>query len=318
MNFTKEITLNKDKVYENSELTIKYTGKLYQNNSEKTFISYGYGNLWDNKNEIELQKTEDGLTATINIKTGTDLQFCFHDDNNSWDNNNSQNYILPILKQENKENVIEFSPIAESEKKLDIDINSISDKKEQTLSFTPVTISSEEIDIYHEEKINDSISKEYQESKLNITPSEPLNTYTEKKLDNTQKNAIPVNTIVTQVKFDDKKTETTFENQVISADSFSEITKKAKENSVRAFDENHITAGSVYVNSLIEDYKPKVTEPPKFIEDITITAMIPVPRNDIAPRELSRIHLIKNKIKLALCKFIKLIKTALNYDENKI
>ena len=89
MDFTKEIYFNKDKVYENSKLSVTYTGSLFQNNSDKVFISYGYGKLWDNQNEIELLKTKSGFTGTLEIKTGTDIQFCFHDSNNNWDNNNN-------------------------------------------------------------------------------------------------------------------------------------------------------------------------------------------------------------------------------------
>ncbi len=289
MNFTKEITLNTDKLYENTELTIEYSGKLYKENSEKIFISYGYGNLWDNKNEIELNKNENNFSGTININSGIDFQFCFHDSNNNWDNNDSQNYILPIYKKEISDNLIEFSPIVESEKNFEIDTNESSESKEQTLSFTPVTISSEIIDIYPE-----------------------------KQFDNSSQKIIPENTVFTKVNLDENNSATTLKEQVISDDSFSEITRKAKENSVKAFDENHITAGSVYVNSLIEDYRPKITEPPKFIEDITITALVPSEEKQITNKGVSKIYLIKKKIKLSISKFIKLIKSALNYNEDKI
>ena len=57
MNFTKEIYFDNEKVVENSELSVTYKGTLFKNNSDKVFISYGYGKLWDNKGETELTKT---------------------------------------------------------------------------------------------------------------------------------------------------------------------------------------------------------------------------------------------------------------------
>ncbi len=300
MDFTKDIYLNKEKVYENSELIILYKGNLCRNNSDKLFLSYGYGNLWENKNEIELKRTDFGYLGNINIQSGTNFQFCIHDSNNNWDNNNYKNYIVPIYDKE-EENIFSFNPIKESEKEIDIEVlkdTNLIDS--QTSAFTPITISSETIDIY-----------------------------SNKKLENINKSVIPENTIITGVEFDKGFLKKSFEKQIISRETektiikeyktpFSTLTQKAKENSVKAFDDNHITAGSVYVNSLIEEYNPKISEPPTFIEDITINSLVPKSKSEIAHKNLSKIYLLKKKIKLSLFKFIKLVKTALNYNEDKI
>lgn len=298
MDFTKDIYLNKEKIYEDSELIILYTGSLSKN-SDKIFISYGYGNYWDNKNEVELKKTDFGFLGNIDIKTGTDFQFCFRDANGNWDNNNYQNYILPIYKKEKEEDLLSFTPIKESEKEIQIQMPVDSENlKVEPETFSPITISSETIDIY-----------------------------SDKKLDNTTKNTIPEDTIVTQVRFDKEFAQKSFSEQIIKFTpeekenetlSFADITKKAKENSVKAFDDNHITAGSVYVNSLVEDYQPKGSNPPKFIEDITINSLVPKKESRIANKNLSKIYLLKKRIKLSLFKFLKLIKTALNYNEDKL
>ena len=58
MELVKNIFFNTDKLIANSTVKISYTGSLFQNNSEKIFIHYGFGNNWDNLTEVEMTKTE--------------------------------------------------------------------------------------------------------------------------------------------------------------------------------------------------------------------------------------------------------------------
>ena len=103
MELTKNIFFNTDKLVENSNVKISYTGKFFQDNSEKVFLHYGFGQNWNNVNEIEMQKTELGFQAEIN---------CFKNGNNQWDNNNGQNYIFPIEKVSTELVVLEDEPVS--------------------------------------------------------------------------------------------------------------------------------------------------------------------------------------------------------------
>lgn len=98
MELTKNIFFNTDKLIENSTVKISYSGKLFQENAGRVFIHYGFGLLWDNLNEIEMEKTELGFQAEIKLDSFDTFNFCFKDDNNCWDNNNGNNYIFPIEK----------------------------------------------------------------------------------------------------------------------------------------------------------------------------------------------------------------------------
>lgn len=100
MELVKNIFFNTDKLIENSIVKISYTGKLFQENSEEVFVHYGFGNNWDNLNEIQMEKTELGFQAEIELKSDETLNLCFRNSNNEWDNNDSQNYIFPIEKAE--------------------------------------------------------------------------------------------------------------------------------------------------------------------------------------------------------------------------
>lgn len=98
MELTKNIFFNTDKLIENTTVKISYTGELFQNNSEKVFIHYGFGLDWENLNEIEMEKTELGFQAEVELVSFDTFNFCFKNGNNQWDNNNGKNYVFPIEK----------------------------------------------------------------------------------------------------------------------------------------------------------------------------------------------------------------------------
>ena len=96
MELVKNIFFNTDKLIANSTVKISYTGWLFQNNSEKVFIHYGFGNSWDNLTEAEMTKTELGFQAEIALNSDEALNLCFRNSNNEWDNNCSNNYSFEI------------------------------------------------------------------------------------------------------------------------------------------------------------------------------------------------------------------------------
>ncbi len=98
MELTKNIFFNTDKLIENTTVKISYTGELFQNNAEKVFIHYGFGLDWENLNEVEMEKTELGFQAEVELVSFDTFNFCFKDNNNHWDNNNGKNYVFPIEK----------------------------------------------------------------------------------------------------------------------------------------------------------------------------------------------------------------------------
>lgn len=100
MELVKNIFFNTDKLVENNVVKISYTGKLFQDGSDEVFIHYGFGNSWDNLNEIKMEKSELGFQAEIELVPSETLNLCFRNANNEWDNNDGQNYIFPIEKQE--------------------------------------------------------------------------------------------------------------------------------------------------------------------------------------------------------------------------
>ena len=112
MELTKNIFVNTDKVIENSNVKLSYTGKFFQDDSQEVFIHYGFGNNWDNLNDIKMEKTDLGFQAELNLGTGDTFNFCFRNNNDEWDNNDGKNYIFPLEKVQNELIVLEDEPVS--------------------------------------------------------------------------------------------------------------------------------------------------------------------------------------------------------------
>lgn len=96
MELTKNIFFNTDKLVKNSNIKISYTGKFFQNGSEDVYIHYGFGNEWQNLQELKMEKTELGFQIEIDLLGPDTLNFCFKNELNEWDNNDSENYVFQI------------------------------------------------------------------------------------------------------------------------------------------------------------------------------------------------------------------------------
>ena len=112
MELMKNIFFNTDKLIENSNVKISYTGKFFQDNSEEVFIHYGFGINWDSISDVKMEKTELGFQAEINLLEGDSFNFCFRNENNIWDNNDGKNYIFNLEKVQTELLVLDDEPVS--------------------------------------------------------------------------------------------------------------------------------------------------------------------------------------------------------------
>ena len=108
----KNIFFNTDKLIENSNVKISYTGKFFQDGSNDVFIHYGFGLNWDNVSDIQMEKTELGFQAELTLGEGETFNFCFRNGNNQWDNNDGQNYVFDLEKPQTELIVLEDEPVS--------------------------------------------------------------------------------------------------------------------------------------------------------------------------------------------------------------
>lgn len=103
MELAKNVFFNTDKLIETTKVKISYTGDLTSKDNENIFIHYGFGEQWDNLSELKMEKTDLGFTAKLDLPKSNQLNFCFRNSNNEWDNNSGDNFIFPIEKMQNIE-----------------------------------------------------------------------------------------------------------------------------------------------------------------------------------------------------------------------
>ena len=101
MELTKNIFFNTDKLIMNTVVKISYTGRLFQDKADEVYIHYGFGDNWDNVNDLKMEKTELGFQAEIALTDAATFNFCFKDSNVNWDNNNNANYVFPLEAVQN-------------------------------------------------------------------------------------------------------------------------------------------------------------------------------------------------------------------------
>lgn len=285
MDFTKDIYINKDKIREDEDFVILYKGFLFSNNlTNDVYVSYGYGDTWKNKDEKKMKPSTFGYLATIDVGSGDNLQFVFRDKQGNWDNNNSQNYILPI---EESQEVLSFKTIADTSKEVSFET------AEQT---EPSTIENNE-EIFEPAVVN----------------SNSFDLYKTVDLENLNKQAIPNDTIITQISLDHKAENVVSESIIKSevpetkAVSFEELTGASVNDAVNTVEENAVSAGSVRVNSIVSDI-------PDIVDNIDEKSLT-VKKESTLEKTLSLFESIVKNVKVAFSKLVKLVKTSLNLNE---
>ena len=288
MDFTKDIYINKDKIREDEDFVILYKGFLFSNNlTNDVYVSYGYGDTWKNKDEKKMKPSTFGYLATIDVGSGDNLQFVFRDDKGNWDNNNSQNYILPI---EESQEILSFKTIADTSKEVNFEA------AEQT---EPTATIEEKEEIFEPAVVN----------------SNSFDLYKTVDLENLNKQAIPNDTIITQISLNEKN-ENVVSKSVIKSEtpevkkavSFEEITGASVNDAVNTVEENNTaTSSKLNVNTTINSV-------PDVVENIEEKSMT-VKKESTLERTLSLFESVVKNVKVAFSKLVKLVKTSLNLNE---
>ena len=287
MDFTKDIYINKDKIREDEDFVILYKGFLFSNNlTNDVYVSYGYGDTWKNKDEKKMKPSTFGYLATIDVGSGDNLQFVFRDDKGNWDNNNSQNYILPI---EESQEILSFKTIADTSKEVNFEA------AEQT---EPTATIEEKEEIFEPAVVN----------------SNSFDLYKTVDLENLNKQAIPNDTIITQISLNEKN-ENVVSKSVIKSEtpevkkavSFEEITGASVNDAVNTVEKNAVSAGSVRVNSIVSDS-------PDIVDNIDEKSLT-VKKESTFEKTISLFESIVKNVKVAFSKLVKLVKTSLNLNE---
>lgn len=101
MSIENTVYFDADNLIEGRTVKLTYKGPLATPETTEVYVHYGFGLLWDNLQEVKLDKIDDTCyEADITLSGSDSINFCFRDDKNNWDNNETQNYTYDITKEE--------------------------------------------------------------------------------------------------------------------------------------------------------------------------------------------------------------------------
>ena len=102
MSVSEKVYFDTEKLIEGRTAKLTYKGNLATPSTNEIYVHYGFGLLWENIQEIKLDKIDDTTYETeISITPSYDsINFCFRDNTNNWDINEAKNYSAEISKEE--------------------------------------------------------------------------------------------------------------------------------------------------------------------------------------------------------------------------
>lgn len=90
------ISIDLPQIKHGKKTEINYNGILSTSGAEKLYLHYGFDG-WNNAETVPMRKTHHGnYSAHIKVDGRNELNFCFKDNANNWDNNSGANWKVGI------------------------------------------------------------------------------------------------------------------------------------------------------------------------------------------------------------------------------
>ncbi|MEW6572548.1 MAG: carbohydrate-binding protein [Bacillota bacterium] len=90
------VDINPSPAVRGREVLVHYNGLLNKSGADRVFCHYGYDG-WKNVSTAEMRREADGSFAVSIPVVGTsEINLCFKDSANNWDNNNGWNWTTDI------------------------------------------------------------------------------------------------------------------------------------------------------------------------------------------------------------------------------
>lgn len=80
--------------------SVHYKGILTNSGADVVYMHSGYGEFWDNTNDVQMKRTDDGFEAALPIFTDKPLKLAFRDSANNWDNNTGRDYTFEVQSRQ--------------------------------------------------------------------------------------------------------------------------------------------------------------------------------------------------------------------------
>lgn len=95
-NASDNIIIELPKLCKGEKTAVKYKGLLNKNGADKVYLHYGFDG-WKNVQTVEMEEAQNGMFFThVKVDGNEEINFCFKDAANNWDNNNGINWTTEI------------------------------------------------------------------------------------------------------------------------------------------------------------------------------------------------------------------------------
>lgn len=100
MYYENGVIIKPNVVAKGDHASVLYKGILYHSGADSVYMHAGYGDLWDNAKDIQMQRTGEGFEAKLSVIDGKPLKLAFKDSANNWDNNTGRNYTFEVQSRQ--------------------------------------------------------------------------------------------------------------------------------------------------------------------------------------------------------------------------
>lgn len=94
--FDNRISINPDKAKRGRDVEIRYNGLLVNSGADSVYLHYGFDGF-NNPRTVSMERKYDGFYREIPVQGNKEINFCFKDSANNWDNNNGWNWLCSIF-----------------------------------------------------------------------------------------------------------------------------------------------------------------------------------------------------------------------------
>lgn len=83
-------------IAEGDNVIVNYKGVLFNDGAHSIYMHLGFGEHWEQVEDIKMERGLNGFEATIPITRHKKLNVAFKDCANNWDNNSGKNYSFEV------------------------------------------------------------------------------------------------------------------------------------------------------------------------------------------------------------------------------
>lgn len=92
------IIIGLPEISKGDKTVITYNGVLSKKGAEKVYLHYGFDG-WNNVSTVAMSEAQNGIfTAKVKVEGNREINFCFKDNANNWDNNYGANWKTTIIQ----------------------------------------------------------------------------------------------------------------------------------------------------------------------------------------------------------------------------